>query len=648
VGLVLLVWRWDQLTSPPYWDYAIGLWREANFLVESGFDYGRLMYQEPSVWDGGTRTYGTSLLPGLLALLMTASPSTPFTLITYHLIEIFCAALVVGCVYLMLEPRAGRGVALLLASAAITVPLMSAQVDMVGMELPTTAVAVLAVAVTLRSHYRTGAILGLVASGFKATGALVTMALLGWLGLQGLLAWRIGERARSRRLLAGAAWQLGALAIQISVMLWGGTVQALTVDEHRPMPLTLDNVLNTCPDVAGITILALAATAAAWLLGGIRATTTMPVREWTGGFLDWLESHGCEIVSWMVVLGMWAAIGRIIMIPRYLTLIVPFLACAIGGLAGRSTWWRRGVAVAGGVWLAVNLVNQEGRLFPDLTDQYGGEISRSGALLERSREYLADHQANRRLVRLIEAEYADRPIIAGFPLTLFLGLPRLGYVDRALQGYSIQAASDTATFRAATELLTDLPRDPVFIQVGNSWYAYAAQFAIPQYDEIGEVIFHDRATSPLVAIAQHWPDEVTRDDLTLWYLERMWPGASTTDRFQLEARLWRERGELERAVESLEMAVSEEPRDEALRVELARDLLTLDRVDQAQRAAADALALAPDSAECWYAQSLIQSRQGNRDEALSDARHALELDPKHAGSQKLYEQLMNESTTQKQ
>jgi tetratricopeptide (TPR) repeat protein len=627
-GLILLVWRWDQLTSPPYWDYTIGLWREANFLVESGFDYRRLMYEEPSIWDGGTRTYGTSLLPGLLALLMLVSPSATFTLVVYHLLEIACAALVVGCVYLLLEPRAGSAIAVLMAWAAITVPLMSAQVDMVGMELPTTAIAILAAVVTLRGGYRIGALLGLLAFGFKATGALVTGALLVWLGTQTLLAWWIGEGDRARHTLRGVAWQSAALAIQVLITVWGGTVQALTVAEHRPTPLTLDNLLNTCPDVAGITVVGMAATLACWLLSLLRGVQERPWQPWGRSLLTWVEDHGCEIVSWMVVLGLWLAISRLIMIPRYLTLMVPFLACAIGGLAAASISWRRSIAVAGAIWLALNLFNQSGRLFPDLTDAYGGGLSRSGAILERSREYLADHQANRELVRLIDQEYGDRPIVAGFPFTLFLGLPRLGYVEQAKSGFSIQPASDTKTFRETAELLTALPRDPLFIKVGNSWYTQAAQFAVPEFDEIGEVIFNDQAKSPLIAIAQTWPNDTPDDQRFAWYLERMWPAASVTDQLQLQARVWRQRGDFDRAAELLREAIAEEPRDETIHLALARVLLDQERGDQAERAVQAALKLAPGSATCWATAAEIAAARGENEQAQERATRALALDPR--------------------
>jgi hypothetical protein len=55
----LAVARWDIIDSPPYYDFALGLFTEANYLVETDFDYYRLRYFEKVGNDGGPRVYMT-------------------------------------------------------------------------------------------------------------------------------------------------------------------------------------------------------------------------------------------------------------------------------------------------------------------------------------------------------------------------------------------------------------------------------------------------------------------------------------------------------------------------------------------------------------------------------------------------------------
>lgn len=46
ITAALAVWKWDIVRSPPYEEQAVGLWSEASFLVESGFDYYGLRFEQ--------------------------------------------------------------------------------------------------------------------------------------------------------------------------------------------------------------------------------------------------------------------------------------------------------------------------------------------------------------------------------------------------------------------------------------------------------------------------------------------------------------------------------------------------------------------------------------------------------------------------
>ena len=68
----ITVARWEIIDSPPYYDFAIGIWPEAQFLADTNFDYHRLRYEENHALDvqGGPRSYITSVIPRLLSLLL--------------------------------------------------------------------------------------------------------------------------------------------------------------------------------------------------------------------------------------------------------------------------------------------------------------------------------------------------------------------------------------------------------------------------------------------------------------------------------------------------------------------------------------------------------------------------------------------------
>ena len=78
VFLLLLVVRWEIVDSPPFFDYALGLWREAEFLARTNFNYYSLRY-ECAIGiseEGGPRCYLITVVPGLTAVLMRLFPGS--------------------------------------------------------------------------------------------------------------------------------------------------------------------------------------------------------------------------------------------------------------------------------------------------------------------------------------------------------------------------------------------------------------------------------------------------------------------------------------------------------------------------------------------------------------------------------------------
>src|SRR5579884_1039643 len=53
----LAIWRYEVLWLPPYYETAMGLFREADFLAATDFDYLRLRFHEPPGNVGGAYAY---------------------------------------------------------------------------------------------------------------------------------------------------------------------------------------------------------------------------------------------------------------------------------------------------------------------------------------------------------------------------------------------------------------------------------------------------------------------------------------------------------------------------------------------------------------------------------------------------------------
>lgn len=84
---------------------------------------------------------------------------------------------------------------------------------------------------------------------------------------------------------------------------------------------------------------------------------------------------------------------------------------------------------------------------------------------------------------------------------------------------------------------------------------------------------------------------------------------------------------LDTALDRLRRAVEEAPGAAAYRIDLAKALITAQRWNAARATLHPALALAPDLADPWYFQALVEHHAGNTDAAITALRHACSLAP---------------------
>ncbi len=467
LSICITVWRWEIIDSPPYWDTAMGLFLEANFLADTEFDYARLWFEERRFIEGGAAIYLTSVLPTFVALLMTwfHSPDTVF--VAYHLFTFACAAAATLLVVAICRPWSGTLGAVLIGAVVLTTPIFSVQIDMLGMDLPMLVLALLSAWCVVREHYVWAALTGCAAAVTKMSGGLVLGALFVPLLLDLALRYRGKPVAWRRRIWLFTSLACFALA---GVLILDASIENLDTSavEHYEINQTqglivMKDLPYWCPELVLIAITTMVAwpVVTAWRVIASRREG----RSTQDAIHAVLAEDPIEIYSWAIILGILLILSLAYTIPRYLILPLPFLYMIVGSLLfrGRQKHWLAATPLA--VLLGFNLANQDGRFYPTLPEEARIDY-RTGAILERSREYLADHRANQRAVAYLAEHCADRTIFVGNPFVHFLALPRLGYVNQSLHGYSVSTYG-TEHFPTVEQLSKGEAPDPVFVHVLN-------------------------------------------------------------------------------------------------------------------------------------------------------------------------------------
>lgn len=582
------VWRWEARSAPPYWDAVFGIWFEAHFLEETDFDYRRLRYEEKHGTRGGAYSYMTSIVPTALAVAFRLVPDSRVVITGYHWFNFACAAATIATVWLVLRSRAGPVGATLVALALVTTPVFSAQVDMASMELPLTLSALGAGLLAAGRRWRGAAIACLVTFAIKTTGLLVAVAAAG-LAVLDLATARRGSR-QWRRALAGLAALTLVIGVALLVVRWGGTLPFHLDPKNRPDIAGLVAALVWFPDLVvyfGLVFAAWAILAAASFArvaqrsrpGNIRRTVRL-----------WLRLEPQVLFGVLFVPLVILSTTRLVLIPRYVIVTLPFVALMAGRLLYRPKPSRVGGHLILALVIGANLLNQDGSYYPSIAGAFGRPYARTGAMLERSREYFADHAANTAALERL-AQIGDEPILAGHPFVYALSVPRLGYVSRPLHGFTLNEFSDSWPFFAdiATTPIDSLPAEPVIVKVDNSYYHQSIRLAIPDPEPGDEILFADGLEPPLVVFRKRWGGRVPeRAGLRRWYLERLLPWASPEERALALATQVEAWGDVEGQIAALRTGLDGYPASPRSAWEAARRHRAAGRVGEALAAALEA------------------------------------------------------------
>lgn len=522
--------RWSIVDSPPYYDFAFSVWPEAAYLARTDFDFHALRYDEAFLLSeqGGPRAYMTSVLPAVAALGMKLFPTPRGGLIWYHLFTFGCAALVATVLLGEGRRRLGTVSALLVALVVLTTPVFSAQVDMMGMEIPLAAATSVTAWCVARGRYSLAALAAFAAFLMKATGLIVALALV--LFLSATLVLELVARRPGRPWLAVArAWALASIGVaaQWAIAQWGDAFTGQLMDGP---PLGM--LLVWSPDVVVIGLLVAGAGVARigyWLLFG--RLELAPGGVFRRGAARWaraIENRPIVLFGAVLLVGILAAIYRGPFLPRYLAFGVPILYLLAVELLVLVPRAAAGVAL--GLVLVVNLVNWNGALFPDVVDGMnrrwgvpGAALARSGSFYERSHEYLADHEWTRSMIERIAREYAGESIVTSLPFTYFFAYPEFGYIEGPVPVYSISPVKGVdSTFPDYTELVRARPREPIFIKAANYFTVGSYKFEIPHAARGDEILVVDDGPWPVEVYRKGWPAPPSNAELEAWYQDRLW------------------------------------------------------------------------------------------------------------------------------
>jgi hypothetical protein len=427
VFLIHAITRFDVLFLPPYWDSLQGPFIEALWLKENGFDYWRLIHHEPGFIYGGAAVYIWSVIPTFYALSYQLLPSPAAVFLFLHLVNYLLVGIVAWLVFSIATDhlKMRPGTAALTAAAVLIQPVFTGQADAINMEIPVAAVCLVVAREFLRGRYWRCCAWSFLALLVKDAATLICLVNL--LLAVTVMIVGVGEKAARRRMLVATGLPV------LFRFVWVAYIVSQPL--RTPMPMGIDVIevllqiwfsfpeLYIASALCGLGVLVLIRRAvdkgASW-----RDRVATAVSDPTIAPLVYLIG----IWTTYVVFSFSTSLGLI----RYGVWYLAFPTLAIFGsllAAGvRSKTVERVIIV----YLMFCVISIDGITRPELDGQW----ARSGHMLERSREYLADLRSNMRTAAFLEQHADGRPVIVSSPLDRALAIPELGYVSKRLYVFS--------------------------------------------------------------------------------------------------------------------------------------------------------------------------------------------------------------------
>jgi hypothetical protein len=396
----------EQLSAPPYWDGVVGVYQQGAWLARHDLDYISLSKQPP--FGNGPRLHLESSPALIFAILVSRLP-VPVALALLHLATWLMAAYILAEVWTFLIRHSASPSATLWTLALAADPIFSAQCAGIYLEIPLAFISIVILQWLPRERFRWTALLVIFGYTIKATSLLFALALLSWAVVRRISRSSPGSSSTPPILLFTSL-----VAILGAFYIASGTIDSTHIPLSDRIQRWASLAVQDFPCQIALFFVILA----------------LSVRRLYKNPSDWLSDTslgGAPLFSLILLSGFWAShLIFIHPLTRYIAAFLPITYLLIGLLLG--SWNPRAGLILPALILAFNLANHSGALLAKIPENQ----SRDGHRLERSREWLQDLAQQRALCRLIETEHFDEAIIAKMPQLHMLGLPELGYVQRAL------------------------------------------------------------------------------------------------------------------------------------------------------------------------------------------------------------------------
>lgn len=535
IVLLLIICRFEILTSPPYWDAAIGLWTEGAVIQRNRFDlWNHWVYGQHSLM-GGETSYRFSLLPAFVGVLMAILPSPTLTFVVYHLLTFACTAAIAVLIARLFAPATGVWVASLAAAVLLTAPVFSTQIDMLGMEIPLALVTVLCASLVASHRYSAAVLVTLAGMLIKATSFLLLLALVVQLVLL-LFAYRKADPALRRRIRAG--WLAALPALGVAWLLLSQEANRIA----HVMPGIFVVNLVWFPDLAVVSAIGILFILG-WCLWPTHPRSDTPKQSWIQQIGAKVRGEPLVLFSAIAIVGTFLSFVFAHPVPRYVVFVMPLMLVLLlfilgirpGSATGPPTGIRPSLcAVTLGAIIGFQLLNWNGAFYPSpdtvakiTYHKPSDALRRDGSILERTRAYLPDHNANIALFQSFSENWDGAPVFVGFPFCAFVTLPELGYVKQAMNGYLTNGYHwSRGGLGEAALAVEDSPAVAWFVYSRNPVYQHLCRFYVPPPTDAEEEVLQvlkDEFDPPVVIYQRTLPKTELSPGLRNWYLQHLGP-----------------------------------------------------------------------------------------------------------------------------
>jgi len=397
-AVVLTLVLFDRLADPPLWDAVWTTSAGAAELSRNGFDYAALL-AAPPFDEGGPGTHASSLLTPLLGLFFVLFGS-PGGLVAGHILMIGVGSALVASTFALGKRYLPPWVALAVAGAVVSLPLIVQQVADPYVDLPLALCTVLTVIAFLDVNRVRAAAFAALAVWFKPTG-LMLLPLVALMGSH-------GETQR---------WLKNGMASLVAVAPFSIVLMGQNMGTHAGATPTLDGTLTLMRN-------------AFWILG---ATTDVLVilflffigaSRQRGKQRELVKATGIVTLSFFAFHVLTMMLSQVVTIlPRYYIAVVPLWLVVVAVYLVDAHSQKAASALLIGLIL-FSVVNWNGTFYP-LADHPQAPMA------ERTpgggREYLQMEMAG--TTALVEAADEVDLLVLDNAVNFRVRYPELGFVD---------------------------------------------------------------------------------------------------------------------------------------------------------------------------------------------------------------------------